>query len=370
MSAASLTPINAPKIPARLFGPAYEASGLAVARELSNQLRIQDESGAPLTTVGYEKLTLSTAGFDEKGLRLTWRESEALHDSKAAFECHILQAAAARTFRQQCPASLTAPLDQLTKQQQSQTIKRRWAFGAVGAFLLIPVLLVALFFMHSDTLADIVADQISIEQEQQLGALTLKQIEQAQPLIQSGEDWEKLNGLGTQLTEGSAYKYQFYILEDATLNAFAIPGGTIVFHQGLLDSVDDWSEVAGVMAHEIQHIEQRHSLKALIKTAGLYLTWGLISGGTSPGLLEELSLNLLDLSFSRDFEREADDMGLDLLLKHEMDPKGLIAFFERLDQVSEGASPPSWFSTHPSSDDRAARLEAKIQQLDHSVHSD
>jgi predicted Zn-dependent protease len=164
-------------------------------------------------------------------------------------------------------------------------------------------------------------------------------------------------------------------VEDTTLNAFAMPGGNVVIHSGLLLAADRSEEVAGVLAHEIAHVTQRHGFRSIISSLGLYQVLQLFIGDAT-GLLAVLANNsafLIDRKFSRDFEREADNTGWEYLMRANIEPTGMIDFFKKvqieekkqLEQLhAQGADKVlSFISTHPGTDERISSLEARWQKV-------
>ena len=135
------------------------------------------------------------------------------------------------------------------------------------------------------------------------------------------------------------YPLKFHIVEDASLNAFAMPGGNVVLHTGLLLAADSPEEVAGVLAHEIAHVTRRHGIRNIVSSAGLYLVMQMLVGDVSGAvaILTDNSALLLDRKFSRDFEREADEAGWDYLIRSDIEPSGMIRFFERVRQEDQKA---------------------------------
>ncbi len=163
----------------------------------------------------------------------------------------------------------------------------------------------------------------------------------------------------------SPYTFRVIVINNPIMNAFASPGGYIVIFRGLLDRTRTAEELTGVLAHEIQHILQRHSARALLQHAstGLLLTalTGDASGAMAYGLESARILGIL--RYSRENEAEADREGMRMLLAARIDPQGMITFFERLKR--EGKEAPDvlkYFSTHPSAEDRIERLKGLAGQ--------
>jgi len=154
-------------------------------------------------------------------------------------------------------------------------------------------------------------------------------------------------------------------VNDSTINAFAAPGGYIVLYRGLLEKTQTAEELAGVLAHELQHIFKHHVTQALIQHVSTGLLLAAITGDTSKATAYGLeSARLLGiLRYSRQSEEEADAAGMRMLLESGIDPKGMIAFYELLTKsTSETSSILKYLSTHPSTGDRIKNLKSLVEQ--------
>lgn len=128
------------------------------------------------------------------------------------------------------------------------------------------------------------------------------------------------------------YRFEFRLVDDPIPNAFALPGGKIFVNTGLMKTVSRPEEIAGVLAHEIAHVTQRHGLRRVISSAGPYYVLKIFISDRQ-GFLSTISNGsqfLVRQSFSRDFEQEADDVGWRYLVEANIDPRGLAEFLERL----------------------------------------
>jgi Zn-dependent protease with chaperone function len=160
--------------------------------------------------------------------------------------------------------------------------------------------------------------------------------------------------------EKSGYTFQFHIIEDSTLNAFAVPGGFIFVHTGLLKAAKRPEQIAGVLAHEMAHVTERHSLRNVLQSLGLSTVVSIAFGGTELGDSTALKASewLVGQKFSRDFEREADEKGFQTLVNARIDPRGMREFFETMkaEEGRQAGVPPAWISTHPATQERIERL--------------
>ena len=156
------------------------------------------------------------------------------------------------------------------------------------------------------------------------------------------------------------YTFRVTVLDDGSVNALAVPGGQIILLRGLLERTRTPEELAGVLAHEIQHVLRRHATRMLLQhtSAGLMLAAvsGDISGAMAYGL--ESARVLGALRYSRQYEAEADVQGLRMLLAAGVDPEGMIAFFETL-RAEEGRRPTPlrYLASHPPAGDRMETLK-------------
>ena len=139
------------------------------------------------------------------------------------------------------------------------------------------------------------------------------------------------------------------------INAFAAPGGQVVFMRGLIELVETPEELTFVLAHEIAHSARRHPMQALVRFAGIQLIFSTLTGNASglESTIAEFSKFLLFFSYTRDAEREADRVGIEMLNQANIRGDGLVTFFERLmkmDTVTKNL--PKMLSTHPIHEER------------------
>jgi predicted Zn-dependent protease len=142
------------------------------------------------------------------------------------------------------------------------------------------------------------------------------------------------------------------VLPGRTVNAFAALGGRIYVFDGLLQQALSPEELAGVLAHEIENVRNRHILQALVVNL---VTAGAVGGGTDPSAASRMAYLLLTLRFSREQEAQADAGGLERLQRAQVDAAGVAAFFER---ARKAPQPPQFISSHPDSAPRARSAAA------------
>ena len=159
---------------------------------------------------------------------------------------------------------------------------------------------------------------------------------------------------------GSPFQVTVRVIPRKTVNAFAAPGGQVVLFSGLIEKAESPEEVAGVMAHEIAHATERHPMQSMLRAAGVFLLAALLVGDTSTlgAFASEGAKVLLVLSYSRDTEREADRIGMELLNRAGIRGDGLVHFFARLQEEAKGKDRlPVLFASHPMHAERVERLK-------------
>lgn len=166
---------------------------------------------------------------------------------------------------------------------------------------------------------------------------------------------------------GPKFPYSFDVADVRTINAFALPGGPVWVHRGALAAARSEAEVAGILAHEIAHIAERHAAEQIstriVTSLGLTLLSALlgndIGAGTAQVAAEALAGGML-LKFSRDDEREADAAGAAMMRRAGWDPRGLVGFLEVLRTTArrDPSAVEVFFSTHPAPEERIAALGA------------
>ena len=244
----------------------------------------------------------------------------------------------------------------------------------IGALALVVGLISTVFIFRKQMVYQI-ASKVPIEWEQKAGEQLFKSIEQTHTLIKDSALLISLNQLVAPLVaqvakEDSAFKFKFYIANDSTLNAFALPGGSVVVNSGLILRAGSPEEVLGVLGHEIAHVTRRHHARGLIESRGVYYILSFFLGGGSDliDLIINAGSTLQSLQYDRSLESEADDQGWDYVVAANINPKGMISFFEKLEAaqgpIEKGATESlNLMSTHPATSERIEQLKNKLAKL-------
>ncbi|GJL71656.1 MAG: hypothetical protein NMNS01_08550 [Nitrosomonas sp.] len=248
------------------------------------------------------------------------------------------------------------------------TLSTNWNYLIVYAGLSVFVILGTVFFGHK--LLDYASHTIPQIAEEKIGQLAIQSL-LTNPECVEPQGRASLEKMAQKLQQGMARDIDIkvrVISDDETLNAFATPGGYLVIFSGVLKKADSANEVAGVLAHEMAHIEMNHPMKSLVRNLGVSLTLQMMAGNRDTiSEIAKFAGIFRQLHYSRQDELEADFVGQRLLRKARIDPSGLKLFFERLNKADaannnnndEPAFPVilSYFSTHPHTQVRIDKLE-------------
>jgi predicted Zn-dependent protease len=167
------------------------------------------------------------------------------------------------------------------------------------------------------------------------------------------------------------FDYRFFVVEDSQLNAFAVPGGSIYVHTGLIERVRNTNELAGVLGHEIVHVKSRHlarisgpDVTSLLALLGTFMVGRGPGGSAAAALGQALSITR-QLSYTRQLEQEADALGVRYMAEAGYDPKAALAFLKILEQerVLNPVDVPPYLMSHPLTRERIAGVEAVIRSL-------
>lgn len=250
--------------------------------------------------------------------------------------------------------------------QIGNTRKTYWI--VTSSILLAFVGIIALLFIFKNQLIEKAAHQVPIKWEKKVGDQLFKSVTFQHEFIKNDSLQEILEKIALPLTnqlkkEGT--NVEFYFIKDPSINAFALPGGKVVIHSGLIEHATSWEEVLGVLGHELAHVSRRHHLRGIINNVGLFGVLSVFFGDISAivGTLANTGGELASLSNSREFETEADETGVDYLLKAHINPNGLISFFKILEKEHSSKTDEylSFLSTHPTTKNRIAHIKQYIK---------
>ena len=214
---------------------------------------------------------------------------------------------------------------------------------------------------------------VSGSQEIQMGQEGAKEVSQTIGLYNDAKVQSYVADIGKRMaaeSERPNLPWEFHVVDDASVNAFAIPGGFIYVTRGLMSTINTEAELATVVGHEIAHVTNRHSVqqisKAQLAQLGLGIGSILSSDIAKFGQLAGAGLSLLFLKYSRDAENQADQGGFRYALEQNYDVREMPKVFQTLGRISEtggGGKLPEWLATHPDPGNRIKHIEKMLDTV-------
>jgi predicted Zn-dependent protease len=216
---------------------------------------------------------------------------------------------------------------------------------------------------------------VSTQQEVQMGQEEAAQVNAQLPMVQDAIINNYVNALGQRIartTSRADLNWQFAVVNSDVVNAFALPGGFVYVNRGVLSRASNMSEVAGVLAHEIEHVVRRHSVKQMEQAQGANVGVGILCAltGVCNSGVAQAAINVggtaVFAKFSRTDEVQADEGGFNNVVRAGINPRGMYTFFQKLlaeEQQSGNSNVAAWFSDHPGTSDRIADIQRMLDQV-------
>ncbi len=243
------------------------------------------------------------------------------------------------------------------------------------------VLAIASSMVLGQTRIEMPKNKYKPEQDVELGRQAAAEVRQQYPVIKDEAITAYLATLGERLVAAApsewnhpAFEYSFTPVNVKEINAFALPGGPMFVNRGMFDAAATEGEVVGVMAHELAHVLLRHGTANATKAQNPWLQLGAIGGAIAGAVVggaagsaiaqgSQFGLGTLLLRYGRDFEKQADLLGAQIMARAGYDPVDLARMFETITRKSKGAGGPQWLSSHPDPGNRSAYITKEASQL-------
>jgi hypothetical protein len=217
------------------------------------------------------------------------------------------------------------------------------------------------------------------EQDVQLGKEAAAEVRREYPVIDDRQITDYLTRAGNVLVAASprelnhpVFEYSFTPVNLKEINAFALPGGPMFVNRGMFDAAEDEGEVVGVMAHELAHVLLRHGTANATKAQRLQIgaiagaiAGAVIGGGWGEAISQgsQFGLGTWLLKYSRDYEKQADLLGAQIMARAGFDPRDLARMFETIEKEAKGNTPPQWLSSHPNPGNRSQYIQQEAAKL-------
>src|SRR5215510_8115896 len=237
--------------------------------------------------------------------------------------------------------------------------------------------------VFAQTVIKLPKNKYTPEQDVQLGLEAAAEVRKQYPIIKDEKIARYLTTLGDRLVAAapaelkqSVYEYSFTPVNVKEINAFALPGGPMFVNRGMFEAAAGEGEVVGVMAHELSHVLLRHGTANATKAQNPWLQLGQIAGVVGGAVVggaagsaimqgSQLGLGSLLLKYSRDYEKQADLLGAQIMARAGYDPRALAHMFETIEQEAKsgGGSGPQWMSSHPNPGNRTQYINQEAALL-------
>jgi Zn-dependent protease with chaperone function len=294
---------------------------------------------------------LSFGGDDGTQVVLKNDDDQTLYAERVSLEPH-LQDRGDSLFRQR-----------ISTEKKRVVKSRRLSLAAFFGFFLGCALLIGVGIVVLNWGVDRSVDQIPVSWEESLGEAVVEAHLEGNELIDPRlvDPVQKIVDRIAAAEPGQPYTLTLHVVENPQINAFAAPGGHIVVFTGLLEETQRPEELAGVLAHEFQHVFQRHGLRGMVHSVKWQALAALVVGdvGTVQQVVLGHAPQFLTLAYGRSLEEEADIEGVELLVAAQIDPQGMADFFKIL-QKNEQIEIPEFISSHPDTENRIHNLEEWI----------
>jgi len=235
----------------------------------------------------------------------------------------------------------------------------------------------------AQTVVKLPKNRYTPQQDVELGREAAAEIRKQYPIITNERIARYLTSLGDRLVAAApaelkepVYEYSFTPVNLKEINAFALPGGPMFVHRGMFDAAASEGEVVGVMAHELSHVLLRHGTANASKAQNPWLQLGQLAGAVGGAVVggaagsaiaegSQFGLGTLLLKYSRDFEKQADLLGSQIMARAGYDPRALARMFETIERESKsgGGSGPQWMSSHPNPGNRTQYINKEASLL-------
>jgi|ERR1043166_3381817 predicted Zn-dependent protease len=243
-------------------------------------------------------------------------------------------------------------------------IETIWRWKLCAIFLSVFAVVTVLAIEMGRWTMSFLVSRVPMSWERNLGDEIFAQLTKEEKVSDDSHWLDEIQTVGARLTKNiptNQFQFRYHIIDRPDPNAFAMPGGLIVVHKGLFQVATNREQLAGVLGHEIAHVTRRHCFRQVISAAGWYSVMSVFVSDRRGflALLGQGSALLVRQNFSREYEREADDLGSRYLLDANINPAGLLQFLQamRLGENRSEALLPASFNSHPPTAERIAHLQ-------------
>ncbi|HEY8399211.1 MAG TPA: M48 family metallopeptidase [Flavihumibacter sp.] len=243
-------------------------------------------------------------------------------------------------------------------QRAKRRLQRSWKWPVL-LFTILAVL-AGLYFLLVSLISSIGLGLVSTQKEQELGEMIFQSM--VPPNSINNKATHQLEQFAGQLQLSERYDLKFTVINGEEINAFAIPGGRIVVYKGILEAMEEPEELVALLGHEASHVNERHSLRSMLRQLSGSVLLSMVFGdlGSIGAAIAGQADHLRTLSYSRSLEKEADEKGMERMVRNQINPEGMVGLMDRLQQSEKDMALPGFLSTHPLTADRKKTAQEYI----------
>lgn len=339
-----------------LFDPVTKTSPRVSARVFGSSIEVTGHGGDALH-VDPSRCELIAGGWDKAAIQISWTTADgtwALSTTDANARAELARL-----------PKFEAALHAAARARAGAARSGGLGIALVALVTLLPLLAILGVLAFRNEIVDAVLKRIPMSVDVEVGRMFEGSVTKSGEMVNDIAAARAVQEIVDRLKAATPHQgldFRVHVQKSAEVNAFAAPGGLIVVYTGLIKEAGSAEEVAGVLAHEMAHATNRHSMRQLIYAGGVLPLAGMLIGQPDAAAMFQNFGQLSELKFSRTQEEDADRTGFDTLVAAGISTEGMARFFDRLANIG-GAAPPAFLSTHPSSADRAAAIRKRTEAL-------
>lgn len=346
-----------PELKVLLYGPGVPNAGVRARARFQDGVFVVEGDGHWFA-IQADHLYLRTGGYDGRQWLVRWKTPDgtvtAMLQGDDAVDALIRLA----------PAGNAAQLARARRAVSDRWHRPRLVLMTIILAILVPLLGLIAYQANVDHIGRWAAARVTPENEARIGARVFERIRPGPLLIESGPASDAMARVGIRLTVGLRHHYRFHLVDDPAIDAYALPGGDVIIHAGTLLAARNIDELAGVLAHQVAHVESGHALRALLRALGWRANLAVVmedyDNPVWKEIAEEVARGARIPDYDREMEREADAQALSILRHAGIPGVGLADFIERLARPGSAAARLS--ARHPADLERLTILREQIER--------
>jgi len=340
-----------PEFKILLYGPGLPQSGVKARAHFEDSVLVIQGKGHWFAVEG-DRLSLKMGGYDGRQWLLSW------YTNSGPSSAMLQGEDAVQAFIKLAPPAVAKELKRVRFAHGNRARWLRAVMFSLAMVLLVPVLLIGLYWVFGNYITHWAAGRVTQEQKVLLGEMAYEQMRPTMNWVERGDVRTTVEFIGVRVTTGSLYRYVFHVADSAEARAYALPGGNIIVHSGLLKEFRNPEELAAFLAHVASHAELGYVMHKLIDALGWRAIFALILGDFSNTVWSEIAAHSPNIRFDGAMENAADAEALFMLRRAGVSAGGMLPLLQRM--AEQPADLTEIWSMYPVSQ---ARIEVLTEQV-------